>query len=152
MRRRAPSTSDLTTRLDAGQKARLKYARVSTEQQDLTTQRDGLHALGVDGYGAAEGWPVWPQPDPRREERRVISTTVFAAALPMCLLASGHHSATIRRLPSVREFAGVRRSPQHLSICSRATDVLLRPRRPRRLPQPPQGCGVSSTFHEYRLT
>ena len=25
------------------------YARVSTEQQDLTTQRDGLHALGVGG-------------------------------------------------------------------------------------------------------
>jgi len=23
------------------------YARVSTEQQDLTAQRDGLHALGV---------------------------------------------------------------------------------------------------------
>jgi DNA invertase Pin-like site-specific DNA recombinase len=24
------------------------YARVSTEQQDLTAQRNGLHALGVD--------------------------------------------------------------------------------------------------------
>jgi hypothetical protein len=50
------------------------YARVSTEQQDLTAQRDGLHALGVGddriyvdhgltGIGRVCGW-LWPRAVP----------------------------------------------------------------------------------------
>ena len=34
------------------------YARVSTEQQDLTAQRNGLHALGVgDDRNLRRPWP-----------------------------------------------------------------------------------------------